>query len=77
MSARYEEGRRGALEALGIRQKVQDSPAVNRFIRGLSDGPSPKEAAREGNRPLHRQSWGRAQQYVTSDQEVSGGGVRL
>lgn len=76
MSAKYHEGRREALEALGLRPKTQDTPAVNKFIDGLSDKKKPLKREK-GNRPLHRQTWGKAQTYTTSDQDVSGGGVRL
>lgn len=77
MSTKYYEGRREALESLGLRQKVQDTPAVNKFITGLSDRQRPVDQGGLGNRPLHRQAWGKSQQYATSDQDVSGGGVRL
>lgn len=77
MMTKYHEGKREALEALGLRPRTQDNHLVRGFVDALGDGRSAGAAKREGNRPLHRQTWGKRQDYVTSDQEVSGGGIRL
>lgn len=74
MSAQYDEGRRQALESLGLRPKTQDNPLVSKFVSSLEE--SKDSAPGKGNRPLHRQSWGKAVEYSTSNQDFSGGGVQ-
>lgn len=78
MSAQYRKGREDALESLGLRSRSKDNEQVTKFLAGLGDddGVSPKSDS-GGNRPLHRQSWGKTVDYSTSDQIFSGGGTRL
>lgn len=77
MSAKYDVGRREALEALGLRPKANDNPVVRKFISRLDDSARTATGAEGGNRPLHRQAWGKKVEYSTSNQDVSGGGTRL
>lgn len=77
MTTKYDEGRREALEALGLRPKANDNPIVSKFIAGLNDSSRTATGAEGGNRPLHRQAWGKKVEYSTSNQDVSGGGIRL
>lgn len=57
-SHKYEEGRRKALEALGLTQRPDDNPLISGFLAGIDgDAPAKKENTRVSrlDRPT---SWG-------------------
>lgn len=77
MSAKYQQGKTDALEALGLRPRIKDNPIVSKFVSAIgTDKPAnPKDGG--GNRMFNRQTWGKRQDYSTSNEEFHGGGIRL
>lgn len=73
----YREGRDSALSTLGLRPEAEDTSLVADFVAALGDDGArtpPRDSG--GNRPLHRQTWGKAIEYSSSDQIFNGGGAR-
>lgn len=66
------------MESLGLRPKNKDNPIVAGFVEALGEDEGKAERPDiGGNRPLHRQAWGKAFDYSTSNQIFNGGGTRL